>query len=195
MSVLHHLPQFHPRRRLQLHLQARIDEEGIDARADLHARVAPLQDRGDLLLHLALPAVKLLQQLLGQFAALLAVLAEQPAADGQQHIPVVDVDDVGFFADAEVDRPVLLLDLGIAQQVQQLGRFAAAAVPGEEELGRAVERRQQRVRQLRDRIAGPVDVEGIGLAVLPGLERQVQLEVQPGPVEVGCDDVVEITHR
>ena len=83
---------------------------------------------------------------------------------------------------------------GLLEQVQQLGGLAAAAVAGEEELGRSVERRQQGICQFRDRISRPVDVERIGLAVLPGLERQVQLEVEPGPIKIIRYDVVKAVH-
>jgi hypothetical protein len=39
--------------------------------------------------------------------ALLSIFPEEPAADRQQHIPEIQIDDVGLFTDAEVDRPVL----------------------------------------------------------------------------------------
>jgi hypothetical protein len=134
---------------------------------------------------LAAPAVQFLEQLLGQAAAGLAVIPEHAAADGQQDVAEVQVDDVGFLADAEVDRPVLALDLGVGHQVEQFGRFAAAAVSGEIEFRRPIEGRQECVGQFGDRVPGTVDVEGIWLAVRPGLERKVELEVQPGTVEIG----------
>ena len=152
------------------------------------------QDRGDLLLDFALPAVQFLEQLVGELAAFFAIFPEQPPADGQQDVAKINVDDVGFFADAEIDRPIFPLDFRIAQQVQQLRRFAAASVAGKEELGRSIEWSQQGIGQFGDRIAGAVDVEWIRFAVLPGLERQIQLEVQPGPVKIICDDVVKTIH-
>ena len=188
-----HLPQFDARLGFQFHLHAGIDEEGIQRGAEL-VRGLTGEDRLHFLLHFSLPAVQLLQQLVGDLAAVLAVLAVHLAADRQQDIVVIEVNDIGLLADAEIDRPEFLVDLGVRQDVQQLGGLAAAAMTGEEELGRAEEGRQDGIRQLVDRVAGPVDVERIGLPVPAGRQGQVEFKIQPGPVKIFCFYVIVVGH-
>ena len=97
------------------------------------------------LLHFAAPAVKFLKQLVWQSSSALTVIAEHAAADGEQDVTKIHVNDVGFFPNGEIDRPIFSLDSGVGHQVQQFGGFSAAAMPGEEEFRRAVKRRHERV--------------------------------------------------